>query len=179
MHPLTEDANIVLIGMPGVGKRTVGVLLAKAARRQFIDTDVLIQAREGRSLQEIIDTDGIDQFCRMEQRHILDLDCRGHVIATGGSVVYSDAAMAHLKATGPVVHLDLPIELLAKRIDNLDVRGVVMARDQTLDDLFGRRDPLYRKWADITIDGQARTQDQIVAEILSRLQPPGRGGRRP
>jgi len=159
----------VLIGMPGVGKSTVGVLLAKATRRQFIDTDVAMQVRQGRSLQQIIDTQGIAEFCRLEQQCMLELTCRGHVIATGGSVVYSEAAMAHLKATGPVVHLDLPLDLLVERINNLDVRGVVIAPGQTLPDVFHERQPLYSKWADITVQCQAKTQDQVVAEILRRL----------
>ena len=166
---MNDAANIVLIGMPGVGKSTVGVLLAKATGRSFVDTDVYIQTREGRRLQEIIDTDGLEAFCEIEARHILDLNCRGHVIATGGSVVYSAPAMTHLKAGGKVVRLHLPLEKLTAHIDNLDVRGVVMAGGETLDDLYRRREPLYDRWADVTIDCEARTQDQVVAAILAEL----------
>jgi len=171
MRELSDTDNIVLIGMPGVGKSTVGVLLAKAARRQFIDTDVLMQAHYGRSLQDILQAEGIDQFCRMEQQCVLGLNCRAHVIATGGSVVYSRPAMAQLRAGGSIVHLDLPLDLLTRRIDNLDVRGVVIAPGQALQDIFDERQPLYRQWADLTIQCRRHTQDQVVAEILRRLAP--------
>src|SRR6056297_881923 len=150
--------NLLLIGMPGVGKSTVGVLLAKATRRHFIDTDVAIQAREGRALQQIIDSQGLRAFCHIEEAAILELDLAGHVVATGGSVVYSNPAMRKLAATGPVIHLDLPVEDIKNRIENLDARGVVMGEGRTLDDLFAEREPLYRAWADITIDCQDKTQ---------------------
>ena len=166
---LQPDDNIVLIGMPGVGKSTAGVLLAKATGREFIDTDVAMQVRCGRRLQEIIDADGLDVFRRIEQARILELDCRRHVIATGGSVVYSAAAMAHLKAGGPVVHLDLPLERIIERIDNLDVRGVVMEPGCTLADLHRQRQPLYQRYADLTVQCDGLTQDQVVAEIIRKL----------
>ena len=169
---MVDAANIVLIGMPGVGKSTVGVLLAKATGRAFIDTDDYIQTREGRRLQDVIDADGLEAFCRMEERHILDLNCRSHVIATGGSVIYSDPAMTHLKAGGRIVRLHLSIERLTAHLDNLDVRGVVMAAGETLTDLYRRREPLYARWADATIECEARTQDQVVAAILAELGRP-------
>ncbi len=161
--------NIILIGMPGVGKSTVGVLLAKAAQRQFLDTDLVLQARAGRTLQEVIDQDGLEAFLRLEEQCILSLDLTDHVIATGGSVIYSEPAMRHLKETGLVIHLDLPIFLLEQRLSNLDVRGVVMPPGWTLSRLAQQRLPLYRRWADFTVDGAGKTQDQIVAEILRRL----------
>ena len=161
--------NIVLIGMPGVGKSTVGVILAKVARRQFIDTDVLMQTRTGRSLQEILDSEGLEAFCRIEEQTVCELACRYCVIATGGSVVYSDAAMTHLKAGGTVIHLRLPLELLAAHIANLDVRGMVMGPGESLADLYERRIPLYQRWADLTIDCTGKNQDQVVAAILARL----------
>ncbi|HET6429921.1 MAG TPA: shikimate kinase [Phycisphaerae bacterium] len=166
---LQPDDNIVLIGMPGVGKSTAGVLLAKATGREFIDTDVAMQVRCGRRLQEIIDADGLDVFRRIEQARILELDCRRHVIATGGSVVYSAAAMAHLKAGGPVVHLDLPLERIIERIEDLDVRGVVMEPGLTLADLHRQRQPLYQRYADLTVQCDGLTQDQVVAEIIRKL----------
>ena len=114
-----RDNNIVLIGMPGVGKSTVGVLLAKALSRDFTDTDLYIQSRECRRLQDILDGHGRDIFLTLEERYILTLDCRGHVIATGGSVVYSEPAMDHLADAGIIVHLDLPFDQLERRINNL------------------------------------------------------------
>lgn len=161
--------NVTLIGMPGVGKSTVGVLLAKAARMDFVDTDVALQSRAGRALQQIIDEDGIDAFLRLEEACLLELDVRDTVIATGGSAVYSEPAMRKLKSAGPVVWLDAPIEGIERRLSNLAVRGVVMPPGWTLRQLHAQRAPLYRAWADVTIPCGDLTQDQIVAEILARL----------
>ncbi len=166
---MDPDTNIVLIGMPGVGKSTVGVLLAKATERAFVDTDVVIQARQGRSLQHILDAEGTEGFCRIEQQHVLDLRCRRHVIATGGSVVYSPPAMAHLKAGGVIVHLHLPLEPLRRRVADPHARGVVMPAGKTLDDLYAERRGLYRRYADVTMDCTGRNHDQVVADILVAL----------
>jgi len=167
-----NDTNIVLIGMPAVGKSTVGVLLAKATSRDFIDTDVYIQAREGRSLQEIIDREGLEEFCRIEARHVLSLACRGKVMATGGSVVYSAAAMKHLGGGGVIVHLTLDLPAIKKRLTNLDSRGVVMAPGKTLDLLYKERLPLYREYADCTVNCRGKTHEEIVAEIIKRVKLP-------
>jgi len=164
---MREEWNIVLIGMPGVGKSTVGVLLAKTTSRPFIDTDVQIQAEEGKRLQEILDAAGTAEFRRIEEQYMLSLDCRGHVIATGGSVVYSTPAMDHLKRSGVVIHLDLPLVLIEQRLTNLDSRGVVMERNQTLADLFEERLPLYERWADVTVDCQGLTHEQVVDTIVA------------
>jgi len=163
------ERNVVLIGMPGVGKSTIGVLLAKALSCSFIDTDVVIQALEGRRLQDVIDEEGLEAFCALEERHILDLACGGHVIATGGSVVYSAAAMSHLRASGVIVHLDLPLEELKRRLRNLDSRGVVMAPGQTVDELYEERRPLYREHADVTIQCAGLTHEDAVAAIIAAL----------
>jgi len=160
-----RDKNIVLIGMPGVGKSTVGVLLAKALGRYFLDTDVLIQAIQGRSLQEIIDSDGLAAFLKIEEDYILCADLTNAVIATGGSVVYSEKAMHHLSAHGVIVHLDLPVDKIEQRIRNLPTRGVVMEKGQTIRSLYAQRQPLYRQYAQITIDCTGKTHEQIVAEI--------------
>jgi len=162
-------ANIVLIGMPGAGKSTVGVLLAKALSRDFLDTDVYIQAKQGRTLQEIIDQDGLPAFCRIEERHVRSLKCRTSVIATGGSVVYSPAAMARLQASGIIIHLDLDLAALEKRLTDLSSRGVVMGPGETLPQLFAEREPLYRKYADLTIDCAGCTHEEIVAMMVRRL----------
>ena len=156
--------------MPGSGKSTVGVLLAKATQRDFVDTDVTLQAKEGRGLQEIIDQEGLDFFRRIEEQHILSLDCRDYVIATGGSVVYYPAAMAHLASSGVVVHLDLDLPSLTKRLTNLHSRGVVRVAGQTLKDLFEQREPLYGKYAQITVSCAGRTHEEIVTAILGELE---------
>jgi shikimate kinase len=169
MSGRADERNIVLIGMPGVGKSTVGVLLAKALSRSFLDTDVLIQAREGRRLQDIIDSDGIDAFCRLEEKHVLGIECRGHVIATGGSVVYSEPAMKHLRAGGFIVHLDLPLGELKARLRNLDSRGVVMAPGQSIAELYEERLPLYRRYADATVQCAGLTHEEVVAAVVEAL----------
>ena len=165
-----SNTNIVLIGMPGVGKSTVGVLLAKALSRDFLDTDVHIQALEGRTLQEIIDQDGLDFFRRIEERHVRSLKCRSSVIATGGSVVYYPAAMAHLRTSGRVIHLDLDLPALRKRLINLPTRGVVRVPGQSLGQLFAERQPLYRKYAHLTIDCTGCSHEEMVRKIVRGLK---------
>lgn len=164
-----RDKNIVLIGMPGVGKSTVGVLLAKALGRYFLDTDVLIQAIQGRSLQDIIDIDGLAAFRKIEEDYVLCIDLTNAVIATGGSVVYSEKAMQHLAAHGVIVHLDLPVDKIEQRIRNLPTRGVVMEKGQTIRSLYDQRQALYRRYAHLTIDCTNRTHEQIVAEIAETM----------
>jgi shikimate kinase len=166
---MSEKKNIVLIGMPAVGKSTIGVLLAKRLGRYFLDTDIYIQAIVGRTLQQIIDTDGLDKFCLLEAQHILCIDKTDIVIATGGSVVYSDSAMNHLKKNGIIVYLDLPLDMIKKRLTDLNIRGVVMSKGQTLDDLYKKRTPLYEKWADFTINCRNLTHEQVVEEIIQQI----------
>lgn len=176
MHVASSSKrNIVLIGMPGVGKSTVGVLLAKRLGFAFIDTDIYIQVREGRSLQEIIQAHGADEFCRIEEDHILSLAVNAHVIAPGGSVVYRPKAMAHLKADGVTIHLDIAVERLKRRLEDVDARGVVIAPGQTVASLYRERLPLYLAYADATVPTDGLTPDQVVGEVLDtlgRLSPP-------
>lgn len=159
--------NLVLIGMPGVGKSTIGVLLAKELSRAFLDTDVLIQSQEGRRLREIIRDEGMDAFRAMEERYILTIDCSEHVIATGGSVVYSEAAMKHLRANGILVHLTLPIAVLEKRVGDLDARGVVRAESQDLRELLDERLELYAAYRDVAIDCSEKDHEQVVRAVLN------------
>jgi len=170
LGPRTDERNIVLIGMPGAGKSTCGVLLAKSLSRGFLDTDVYIQAREGGRLQRIIDARGTAEFCRIEVAHVLSLSRRGCVIATGGSVVYSPAAMAHLSSSGVIVYLKLALAELEKRLSNMDSRGVVMAAGQTLRGLFEERRPLYERYADAAIDCTGLSHEEVVRGIASALQ---------
>jgi shikimate kinase len=167
---MIQKKNIVLIGMPAVGKSTIGVLLAKRLGRYFLDTDVFIQAIIGKTLQQIIDADGLEKFCKLEARHILCIDKTDIVIATGGSVVYSDVAMKRLKENGIIVYLDLLLDMIKKRLTDLNIRGVVMSKGQTIDDLYKKRSPLYEKWADFTIDCRNLTHEQVVDKIIEKLK---------
>ena len=163
------DQNIILIGMPGAGKSTTGVLLAKALSHEFVDIDLLIQAADGRRLQEMIDSGGLDDFLALEERHVLALNVQGAVIATGGSVVYSEKAMRHLKQRGTVVYLQLPLSHLEARITDMDSRGVVIAPWQNLADLYHERLPLYEHFADITIDCAGLSHGHVLQVILQAL----------
>ncbi len=156
--------------MPGSGKSTVGVILAKLASLDFIDTDILIQRAAGRSLQEIVDTDGCMSLRGIEEEVILKLDCRNHVIATGGSAVYSPTAMAHLKKDGIIVFLDVNIDTLTSRVCDYNSRGLAKLPDQTLADLFEERMILYRKYADVTVNGAGMTHEKVCAAILGALK---------
>ncbi len=158
-------SNIVLTGMPGAGKSTVGVLLAKAVKKPFIDTDLLIQQQENRYLQEIINHDGLDAFKKIEEQVLLGINTENHIIATGGSVVYSEAAMEHLKRNGIVVYLELKPYQLKRRVNNISTRGIALQNGQTLYGLYKERTPLYRKYADITIDCSHKHIEAIVEEI--------------
>lgn len=161
--------NIVLIGMPGAGKSTLGVLLAKSLSLPFIDTDIHIQTREARSLQAIIQDKGIDHFKLLEESHILSLNCKGHVIATGGSVVYSRKAMEHLRCNGFVLLLELSLPLLTRRIQDMDARGIVRAPGQDLEVLYRERKPLYEQYADVRISCDKKGHEELVREILACL----------
>lgn len=167
---MTKFANVSLIGMPGVGKSTVGVLLAKAMGWSFVDIDVLVQVAEERRVPEIIHSDGVEAFTNIEQRHVVALDRRETVIAASGNVVHAPAAMERLKTLGVVILLDLPLPALEARLANLNGRGVPLAPGQTVQGLFHQRRPLYRKHADIVVHCAYRSQEQIVDEILSRLK---------
>jgi shikimate kinase len=158
--------NVILIGMPGVGKSTVGVLLAKRLKYAFVDTDIYIQTREGKSLQELIQLQGTSGFCDLEGDYILSISASASVIATGGSVVYIQPAMKHLRAFGKIVHLDLELNRLQKRLDD----GVVIGPDQKLGDLYAERQPLYAKYADITISTDGLSPDQVVGQIIEHLK---------
>lgn len=163
--------NIVLIGMPGSGKSTVGVLLAKALGYGFLDIDLVIQQREAALLQDILDSRGLDAFLDAEESAVCSVQCEGNVIAPGGSAVCREAAALHLKSLGPVVYLKVPLEELQGRIQNLSTRGIAMEPGQTLADVMAYRAPLYDKYADLVIDcGGGQTLAQTARQVLERLR---------
>jgi len=161
--------NIILIGMPGAGKSTVGVILAKFLGMQFIDTDILIQERAGRMLQEILDEDGPDAFKRIEEETILSLRPHHAVIATGGSVVCSEAAMAHLKSAGVVVYLEISYEEMEARLKNITTRGIVLLPGQSLRGMYDERIPLYERYADLTIACSGEDLESVVGNVIEVL----------
>jgi shikimate kinase len=163
---MVENKNVILIGMPGAGKSTVGVLLAKYLGVAFLDTDILMQTGQGCFLQEIIAKRGLGGFRRLEERYLLTVPPDCGVVATGGSAVYSGKAMAHLRSLGPVVYLKIGLALLRNRLGNLDERGVLRMPGQTIDMLFNERTPLYRKFADVTVSTAGVTPDQVVTATL-------------
>ena len=158
--------NIILIGMPGSGKSTCGVLAAKALLKNFFDTDLLLQNIEGKRLQDIINENGIDYFNEAEENAILSLDIRGTVIATGGSVVYSEKSMEHLKKLGRVIYLHLDYDTMADRIKNITTRGVVLKEGHTLLDMYNERLSLYEKYADDTIICDNLSVEDVVTSIV-------------
>ena len=161
--------NIILVGMPGAGKSTVGVILAKTLGMNFIDTDIVLQENTGRMLQEIINTEGIDAFLQAEESVIVSLNGENTTIATGGSVVFSEKSMKYLKKQGIIIYLSLSYEEMVRRIRNMTTRGIVLAADQSLLDLYNQRLPLYEKYADRTIDCSDRDVEKIVENILHAL----------
>ena len=166
--------NIILTGMPGSGKSTIGVLLAKALGYSFVDVDLIIQEREGALLQEILDRRGTAAFLDVEEEAVLSLNCRHHVIAPGGSAMCRERAARHLSGLGPVVYLNVPLEELLRRIRNMSQRGIAMEPGQTLADVLAHRDPLYRKYADLIVDcPQGQSLDQTVRLVQTALKNSG------
>ena len=161
--------TIILIGMPGAGKSTVGVILAKALGLKFIDTDIMIQERAGKLLQEILDEEGPRGFERIEEETILSLHPSHAVIATGGSVVCSRAAMVHLKSMGVVVYLKISFEEMEQRIRNIRTRGIVLLPGQSLQAMYDQRAPLYQKYADLTIECLDKDFETVVGKVIAGL----------
>lgn len=162
--------NVVLIGMPGCGKSTLGVLLAKALAMDFVDTDLVLQRQSGRPLQALVDELGTAGFSRAEEACVLHMDIQGAVVATGGSVALEEEAMAHLAQNGTVVFVRLPYATIEKRLKNMRTRGIAMEKGQTLLDLYSLRQPYYERWADITVDPDGQDVEQTVALLVRALQ---------
>jgi len=154
--------NLILIGMPAVGKSTMGVLLAKRIGFAFIDTDLLIQTGEGMRLKHIIHDQGTEAFCDLEANYIQQISPQRTVVATGGSVVYRPQAMAHLLKLGTIIFLDIQLYPLSERLEQLDNRGVVRKPGQTVEQLYSARRPLYQKYAQITVDCSYRTPEEVT-----------------
>ena len=161
--------NLILIGRPGSGKSTLGVVLAKILGYEFIDSDLLIQKTENRLLYQIIDQEGIDGFEKIENRVNASIEVDHTVVATGGSVVYCKEAMEHFKKIGKVVYLRLSPETLAARLGDLKTRGVVLKDGQTLESLYRERVPLYEKYADIVVDEEGKSLEASLQAVLEAL----------
>jgi shikimate kinase len=159
----------VLIGMPGSGKSTVGVILAKKVMKDFVDTDILIQKSQSRPLQEIVDSEGYLALREIEEQVLLTLAVDNHVISTGGSAVYGERAMAHLKSKGVVVFLDVTLETLEARVPDFSTRGLAKRPDQSFAELFVERNALYRKYADLTVKCDGLTPEQVCAAIMAGI----------
>lgn len=157
--------NLILIGMPGAGKSTVGVVLAKKLGMRFVDSDLVIQEQAGRLLHRIIEEDGLEGFLELEDRVNRELLVHNSVVATGGSAVYGTKAMNHFKTLGRVVYLKLPLAEVAERLGDLKERGVAMRPEQTLADLYEERVRLYEQYADETVDCEGKTLREIVEEL--------------
>jgi shikimate kinase len=166
---MPNQSNIILIGMPAVGKSTVGVLLAKELGMGFMDTDLLIQTGENSYLSDIIAAQGNAGFFAVEERYLLKVAASGYVIATGGSAVYSLAAMNHLRSLGIIVYLKISLTQLEMRLANITARGVVHAPGETIADLYHQRIPLYERYAQKVVTCDLQRPDQVVTEICAAL----------
>jgi len=158
--------SLILVGMPGAGKSTVGLLLAKELVKEFVDTDLLIQRRADMSLQDIIQERGFQRLRQLEEEVLLETAFPNHVVATGGSVVYSDSGMHHLSRFGRVVFLDVPLEVLKTRLHNYATRGIACPPEQSLEELFDERRELYERYADLVIPCNNKSQHQVMEDII-------------
>jgi shikimate kinase len=162
-------SNIILIGMPGSGKSTLGVLLAKALGYSFTDTDLIISRMAQKPLQRILDEDGLDSFLRLEEEVGGSLQCDHTVVATGGSMVVSEVAMRHLRGMGRVVYIDVPFEEIERRVTNITTRGIAFHKNETLRNVYEARKPLYERQADVIVQVTARDDIEATVARLSEL----------
>lgn len=162
--------NIILIGMPASGKSTVGVVLAKTLASYFIDTDLIIQVQQRNTLQQLLENDGIDAFLHYEEAAMLSVIERENiVVATGGSAIFCEFAMQHLKKNGICVYLDAPLKLLQRRLSNIKTRGVAAKNGETIADIYAERLPYYQKYADFSVDCNNKTVEEIVEIIVNEV----------
>lgn len=174
-----HKTNIVLIGMPGSGKSTVGVILAKMLAKSFVDTDILIQNEEMCTLQEIVDSRGHMVLRQVEERVLLSVTCKDTIIATGGSAAYSERAMRHLGQDGTVVFLHAELAALERRVRNYHTRGLAKRPEQSFEDLFTERLQLYCRYADIVVESSLLTQEEVCERIIMELQARATGAGSP
>ncbi len=167
---MSQWNTISLIGMPGAGKSTVGVILAKLAGLRFIDSDLDIQVRENATLQDILETQGYLRLREIEEEVLLDLPLDHALLSTGGSVVYSERIMARLKAAGPVVYLEADLPTLERRVTAAAHRGIASDSAQSFADIYAERTPLYERYADITVSSCQGSADDVANQILAELQ---------
>ena len=163
-------ANIILVGMPSCGKSTAGVILAKTLNKDFVDTDLLIQRKKKKTLQDIINTWGNEYFHKVEEEVLLSFDGDDYVVATGGSAIYFDKAMERFKENGTIVYIRVSLETVLERLNNIKTRGVTLEKGQTLEDLYNLRIPLYEKHADIIVDGDGYTVEETIEKIIEKLE---------
>lgn len=161
--------NISLIGMPAAGKSSVGVILAKYLNMNFMDTDILIQQEKGKMLFELINEFGLEGFCKIEEEIVSQVNVSSCVIATGGSVVLSQKAMKHLKAIGKVIYLETSLKVVEQRLKDLNQRGVVYKKGQTIKDIYNERMPLYENWADIQVDSASGRPEDVMNLIINEV----------
>lgn len=162
--------NIVLIGMPGAGKSTIGVILAKVLGYQFLDSDLLIQEQEKCLLKDIIEKNGLEGFIAIENQVNQDIDVVNTVIATGGSIIYGTGAMEHLRNIGIVVYIQLSYETIEERLGNIKQRGVVFKKGQTLKSLYQERCPLYESNAHLIINGEGLSAEDLMDKIVMAVK---------
>ncbi|MCR8630227.1 shikimate kinase [Paenibacillus radicis (ex Xue et al. 2023)] len=167
---MRKNMNIVLIGMSGAGKSTLGGLLAKALGMDYVDTDNVIQQHEGRSLQDIIDKDGIEKFMEVEEKIVSGLQLKNCIISTGGSVIYSEKTMNVLKQGGQVIYLHVPYEEIKRRLINITTRGIVIKKGNSLEDVYEERVPLYMKYSDTMLDCSNKDIEHCVSEIIEKIR---------
>ena len=167
---MNSGTNLILIGMPGSGKSTLGVLIAKALGLDFVDTDLMLQRREGLKLAEILARQGAEGFLALEDRLLASLRVEKTVVATGGSAIYHEQGMANLQAQGTVVWIDVPFPELRRRLGDLSARGVVLAPGQTLKGLFEQRRPLYTRWAQVRLPSGKEHHEATVGRLVALLK---------
>ncbi|MBE6021177.1 MAG: shikimate kinase [Clostridiales bacterium] len=169
-------SNIVLIGMAASGKSTTGVVLAKTINKNFVDTDLYIQQRTGKTLQDILNQDGIEVFKEIEEDILKNVDAENCVISTGGSAVYYPEAMKALSEKGIIVYLNVPLEVIEERLSNIKTRGVILKKGETIADLYYYRKPMYEEYADIVIDAGSTTLEETIELICEAVNEYGEKG---
>lgn len=161
--------NLILVGMPACGKSTVGVILAKTVNKDFVDTDLLIQKREGKTLQEIINSRGNEAFGEIEEQVLMDFDGENCVVSTGGSAIYYPDVMEKFRREGRVIYIKVSLDTVLERLHNIKTRGVTLGEGQTLEDLYKERTPLYEKRSEITIEADGMSVEDVVTAIVEKL----------